>query len=86
MEKHLFPFHILGRQSRIGFMSLEYTPGLPWQTPPSPSILRVGLAYLVSGLPDKDLARHGKRPILFHIMVGYDRFGFRSSRYTAGPS
>ena len=55
------------------------------QTPPSPSILRVGMAHLISVLPDKDLARHGKRPIPFHITGGYDRIGFRSSRYTPGP-
>ena len=86
MEKRPFPFHITGWHGKIGFMSLRYSPGPQWQMPPSPSILRVGMAHFVSGLPDKGLACYRTRPIPFHITVGYNRIGFRSSRYTPGPS
>ncbi len=86
MEKRPFSFHILGRNGGIGFISLGYPSGPPWKTPPSFFILRVDIAHLVLGLPDKDLARHGKRPTPFHITGGYDRIGFRSSRYTPGPT
>ncbi len=85
MEKRPFSFHISGRHGRIGFMSLGYAPGPLWKTPPSPSVLRVGMTYLVSDLPNKDLASHEKRPIPFHITGWYDRIGFTSSRYTPGP-
>ncbi len=85
IEKRSFPFHIPGRHGRIGFMSLRYAPGPPWKKPPSPAILRVGTAHLVSRLPDKDLTCYRIRPITFHITGRYDRIGFRSSRYTPCP-
>ena len=85
MEKCPLPFHITGRHGRTGFRSSRYAPGPPWKTPPSPSILRVGTAHSVSGLPDKDPNRHRNRPLPFHITGRYGRIGFRSSKYAPGP-
>lgn len=83
---HSLPFHITGWHVTIGFRSSRYAPSPPWRAPPSPSLLRVNTAQLVSGLPDKDLARHVKRLLPLHFTGRHGTIGFRSSRYASGPS
>ncbi len=85
IEKLSFPLNISGWYGRISFMSLKYTPGPAWKTPPSLSILQVGISHLIPDFLNKDLARNRKRPILFHIIGEYDKIGFRSSRYAPDP-